>query len=88
VAASTAVQGPIELGRLLASARGYQVIAHHGASLGALERLRYEREVSRPDEIVVCSRGLFRRRRRTFPFAAVAAIRVRDNTVVLRADAT
>jgi hypothetical protein len=87
VAAST-VQGPIELGRLLASARGYRVVADHGARLGALERVRYQREVSRPDEIVVCSRRLVRRRRRTFPFAAVAAVSVRDKTVVLRADAT
>jgi len=43
--------------------------------------------VSRPDEIIVCARGLFRRRRLTFPFAAVAAISVRESTVVLRADA-
>ena len=81
------VQGPVELGRLLAGARGYRVLAHGGASVGALEGVRYEHQVSRPDEIIVCARGLFRRRRRTFPFAAVAAISVRDSTVMLRADA-
>jgi hypothetical protein len=85
--AASDVQGPVELGRLLASARGYRVLEHGGASVGALERVRYEHQVSRPDEIIVCARGLFRRRRLTFPFAAVAAISVRESTVVLRPDA-
>ena len=85
--AAAAVQSPVELGRLLASARGYKVLAHGGAALGALERVRYEHHVSRPDDIVVCSRRLIRRRRRTFPFAAIAAISARENKVMLRADA-
>ena len=81
-------QGPAELGRLLASARGYRVVAHGGAPLGVVERVRYEQQVSRPDEIVVCDRSfLRRRRRRLLPFAAVAAINVRESTVVLRPDA-
>jgi len=82
--AAIPVQGPTELGRLLASARGYRVFAHGGTLLGALERVRYEQQVSRPDEIVVCARGFLRRRRRTFPFEAVAAISVREGRVVLR----
>jgi hypothetical protein len=76
-------QSPIELGRLLAAAQGYSVFAHDGASLGALERIRYEQQVTRPDEIVVCGRGLFRRRRRTFPFDAVARVSARESSVVL-----
>jgi len=60
-------QSPIELARLLTAARGYKVFAHDGAPLGALEHIRYEQQVTRPDEIVVCGRLLFRRRRRTYP---------------------
>jgi hypothetical protein len=82
----TAVQSTIELGRLLAAAQGYKVFAHDGAPLGALERIRYGQQVSHPDEIVVCGRGPFRRRRRTFPFDAVGAVSARERTVVLRAD--
>ena len=78
------VQSPSELGRLLAAARGYKVLAHDGAPLGALERIRYEHEVTRPDEIVVCGRGFFRRRRRTFPFDAVARVSARESSVILR----
>jgi hypothetical protein len=77
------VQSPTELGRLLAAARGYKVLAHDGAQLGALERIRYEQQVTRPDEIVVCGRGFFRRRRRTFPFDAVAEVNVRESSVIL-----
>ena len=57
-----AVQGPAELGRLLASARGYRVFADGGALLGVVERVRYEQQVTRPDEIFVCA-GKFLRRR-------------------------
>jgi hypothetical protein len=77
------VQSPTELGRLLAAARGYEVFSHDGAPLGALERIRYERQVSRPDEIVVCGRWFFRRRRRTFPFEAIASVSVPKSSVVL-----
>lgn len=80
------VQTPTELGRLLAAARGYAVFAHDGVPLGALERIRYEQQVTRPDEIVVCGRGIFRRRRRTFPFDAVARVSVRESSVILHAD--
>ena len=83
--AETAVQSTIELGRLLAAAQGYKVFAHDGAPLGALERIRYQQQISHPDEIVVCGRGPFRRRR-TFPFDAVGTVSARERTVVLRAD--
>lgn len=83
-----AVQSPIELGRLLAAARGYKVFAHDGAPLGALERVRYEQQVTRPDEIVVYSRVFFRRRRRTFPFDAVARVSARERAVILQSDPT
>lgn len=80
------IQSPTELGRLLAAARGYKVFAHDGAPLGALERIRYEQQVTRPDEIVVCGRGFFRRRQRTFPFDAVARVSVRESSVILHPD--
>jgi hypothetical protein len=76
-------QSPIELGRLLAAGQGYRVFAHDGAQLGALEGVRYERQVTRPDELVVRGRGFFRRRRRTFPFDAVARVSARESSVVL-----
>src|SRR5581483_1124002 len=75
-----------ELGRLLAGAQGYTVYTHEGVFLGALERVRYETQVSRPDDVVVCGRGLFRRRRSTFPFESVYAVSAHEGKVVLRPD--
>ena len=75
-----------ELGRLLAGAQGYTVYTHEGVLLGALERVRYETQVSRPDDIVVRGRGLFRRRRSTFPFESVYAVSGHGGKVVLRPD--
>lgn len=75
-----------ELGRLLAGAKGYTVYTHEGAVLGALERVRYETQVSRPDEIVVRGRGLFHPRRRIYPFTVVQAVSAREGKVVLRPD--
>jgi hypothetical protein len=79
-------QSANELGRLLASAHGYTVFTHRGTAVGALERVRYGTQVSRPDDIVVRSRGLFRRRRCTFQFEAVSAVSAREAKVVLRPD--
>ncbi len=79
-------QSANELGRLLAGAQGYTVFTHEGTVLGALERVRYETQVSRPDDIVVCGRRLFRRRWSTFPFESVHAINAREAKVVLRPD--
>lgn len=76
-----------ELGRLLAGAQGYTVYTHDGVLLGALERVRYETQVSRPDDIVVRGRGLFRRRRSTVPFESIYAVSPHEGKVVLRADA-
>lgn len=76
-----------ELGRLLAGAQGYTVYTHGGVLLGALERVRYETQVSRPDDIVVRGRGLFRRRRSTFPFESIYAVSPHESKVVLRPDA-
>lgn len=76
-----------ELGRLLAGAQGYTVYTHDGVLLGALERVRYETQVSRPDEIVVRGRGLFRRRRSTVPFESIYAVSPHEGKVVLRPDA-
>lgn len=76
-----------ELGRLLAGAQGYTVYTHDGVLLGALERVRYETQVSRPDDIVVRGRGLVRRRRSTVPFESIYAVSPHEGKVMLRPDA-
>jgi hypothetical protein len=73
-----------ELGRLLAVAGGYRVLASDGTRVGWLDHVRYGRHVDHPDEIVVRSRRLLARRRRVLPFSAVADVRGRERTVVLR----
>jgi len=75
-----------ELGRLLAAAEGYRVVASDGASLGWLDHVRYQRHADYPDEIVLRWRGWLPRRRRALPFAAVEAVRPRERIVVLRLD--
>ncbi len=75
-----------ELGRLLAAAEDYRVLASDGARIGWLDYVRYERHADHPDEIVVRRRGLLPKRRRVLPFGAVEAVRPRDRTVVLRLD--
>jgi len=77
---------PAELGRLLAAADGYEVVASDGTHLGRLDHVRYERYADHPDEIVVRRRAVFPRRRRALPFSAVETVRVRERTVVLRLD--
>jgi len=77
-----------ELGRLLAVAEGYRVLASDGTHVGWLDHLRYERHVDHPDEIVVRSRRLLARRRRVLPFSAVADVRRRERTVLLRGTRT
>ena len=71
-----------ELGRLLAAAEGYRVVAGDGTHLGWLDHVRYERHADHPDEIVI--RRLLARRRRVLPFSAVAEVRRRERAVVLR----
>ena len=56
-----------ELGRLLALAGGYRVLASDGTHIGWLDHVRYERHADHPDEIVVRSRGLLGTRRRASP---------------------
>ena len=73
-----------ELGRLLAAASGYRVLASDGTHLGWLDHVRYERHADHPDEIVVRSRRLLARRRHALPFSAVAEVRRREKMVVLR----
>ncbi len=70
-----------ELGRLLAAAEGYRVLASDGTHVGWLDHVRYERHADHPDEIVVCRRGLLAKRRRALPFGAVEAVRPRERTV-------
>jgi hypothetical protein len=71
-----------DLGRLLAAAEGYRVVASDGTHLGWLDHVRYERHTDRPDEIVVRRRGPLKRRR-ALPFSAVEAVRPRERTVIL-----
>jgi hypothetical protein len=75
-----------DLGRLLAAAGSYRVVASDGAHLGWLDHVRYERHVDHPDEIVVRQRGLLPRRRRALPFSVVKAVRPGERTVVLHLD--
>jgi len=73
-----------ELGRLLAAASGYRVLASDGTHLGWLDHVRYELHADHPDEVVVRSRRLLATRRRIFPFRAVAEVKRGERTVVLR----
>jgi hypothetical protein len=77
-----------ELGRLLAAAAGYRVVASDGRQVGALDHVRYRRHADHPDEIIVRRRVLFPKRRRALPFSAVEAVKVRERTVVLRLDSS
>jgi hypothetical protein len=73
-----------ELGRRLAAAAGYRVLASDGSYLGWLDHVRYERHADYPDQIFVRRRGLFPRRQ-ALPFNAVEAVKPsRERTVVLR----
>lgn len=73
-----------ELGRLLAAAKGYRVLAGDGTPVGRLDHVRYELHADHPDEIVIRSRSLLRPRRRALPFDMVNEVRPRERTVVLR----
>jgi hypothetical protein len=75
-----------ELGRLLAAADGYRVVASDGTHLGRLDHVRYQRYADHPDEIVVRRRAVFPRRRRVLPFSAVETVRAKERTVVLCLD--
>ena len=80
------LRGQAELGRLLAAAAGYRVVASDGRQVGALDHVRYRRHADHPDEIIIRRRVLFQKRRRALPFSAVEAVRARERTVVLRLD--
>jgi hypothetical protein len=75
-----------ELGRLLAAAKGYRVLASDGTHLGWVDRVRYERHADHPDEVVIRRRGLLPKRRRALPFSAVEAVEPRERAVVLQLD--
>ncbi len=75
-----------ELGRLLAAAEGYRVLASDGAAIGWLDHVRYERHADHPDEIVVRRHALLPTRRHAFPFSAVAEVRPRQRAVVLHVE--
>ena len=55
--AEQSVRRQAELGRLLAAADGYQVVASDGTHLGRLDHVRYQRYADHPDEIVVRRRA-------------------------------
>ena len=81
-------RGASKLGRLLASAEGYQVLSSDGHYVGVVEHLRYQAHTDRPDEIVIARRNFLWKRRRTVAFDHVEAVRPADATVVLRIDRT
>jgi hypothetical protein len=56
-----------ELGRLLAAAAGFRVVASDGRQVGALDHVGYRRHADHPDEIIVRRRVLFPKRRRALP---------------------
>jgi len=72
------------LGRLLASASGYDVLSSEGRSLGHLEHVRYRLHTDHPDEIVIRRLHLLWKRRRVLPFNTVEAVDPRAGTVTLR----
>ena len=72
------------LGRLLASASGYDVRSSEGRSIGRLEHVRYRLHTDHPDEIVVRRLHLLWKRRRILPFNTVEAVDPRAGTVTLR----
>ena len=82
--AEQSLRSQADLGRLLAAAEGYRVVASDGTPLGWLDHVRYERHADHPDEVVVRSRGLLGTRRRALPFEAVEEVRPSERTVVLR----
>jgi hypothetical protein len=85
-AGAASLKRQAELGRLLAAADGYRVLASDGAPIGWLDHVRYERYADHPDEVVVRRHALLPTRRRAFPFSAVAEVKPRQRTVVLRPD--
>lgn len=72
------------LGYRLSQARGFRVVNDKGDELGVLERMRYERHSDRPDEIIVRT-GLIRRRRAVLPFESVLSVDVGRGVVQVRA---
>jgi hypothetical protein len=84
--AEQSMRAQAELGRLLAGAGGYRVLASDGTPVGWLDHVRYERHADHPDEIVVRKHALVAKRRRALPFSAVAAVSLRQQKVVLRLD--
>ena len=72
------------LGRLLASASGYDVRSSEGRSLGQLEHVRYRQHTDHPDEIVIKRLHLLWKRRRVLPFNTVEAVDPSTGTVTLR----
>ena len=84
--AEESLRGQAELGRLLAAAEGYRVVASDGTQVGRLDHVRYEGHADHPDAIVVRRRGFLPRRYRALPFSAVETVTARERTVVLRLD--
>jgi hypothetical protein len=82
--AEQSLRSQAELGRLLAAAEGYRVLASDGAPVGWLDHVRYERYADHPDEILIRRHVLLPRRRGALPFSAVAEVSPRQRTVVLR----
>lgn len=80
------VREDAELGRRLAAAEGYLVLASDGRHVGVIDHVRYRRHADHPDEIVIRRRNVVWRRRRSLPFSAVQAVDPGQCTVMLNID--
>jgi hypothetical protein len=73
----------LTLGRRLAGAVGFRVIALDGRDVGVLEHVRYKQHTEHPDEIVVRRRRLLRERNVNVAFDQVANVDQRTERVYL-----
>jgi hypothetical protein len=80
------LRGQAELGRLLAAAAGYLVLASDGRQAGQVDHIRYERHSDHPDKIIIRRGRMLWKRRCALPFDAVQAVNPTDDTVVLCID--
>jgi hypothetical protein len=73
----------LTLGRRLADAVGFRVIALDGRAVGVLEHVRYKQHMEYPDEIVVRRRRFLRQRNVNVAFDQVANVDRRSERVYL-----
>ena len=72
------------LGRLLATAEGYQVLSSDGRYIGVVDHVRYRQHADHPDEISIRRRNVLWKRRRLIPFSAIEKVDERNRTIAVR----